>query len=276
MNQNARETLSGSRDIKCVEAADLPKRKFPATRGQREARFQVVVKQSVLNDIYRHGGSSSDIEVCGVLVGNVYHDEVGPFLYVEAGIRGEHAGNQAAQVTFTAETWSYIHAEMEKHDATQRILGWYHTHPGFGIFLSAMDLFIEEHFFNLPWQVALVYDPHNGEEGVFVWQAGKAVRDVILVEEDALSRKQQEVAAVAGRLDAATHPARGDRAPAKVGQTATMALSSGISCRRFCRGLAYPVGHLAESVGETKLGHRLHTRPGISGYDWAATERPGK
>ncbi len=30
------------------------------------------------------GAVPPDIEVCGVLVGNVYHDDHGPYLYVEA------------------------------------------------------------------------------------------------------------------------------------------------------------------------------------------------
>ena len=48
---------------------------------------------------------------------------------------------------------------MDAEHSEERIVGWYHTHPGFGIFLSGMDLFIQDHFFNLPWQVAFVYDP---------------------------------------------------------------------------------------------------------------------
>ena len=39
------------------------------------------------------------------------------------------------------------------------IVGWYHTHPDFGIFLSHHDLFIHQHFFAQPLQVAYVVDP---------------------------------------------------------------------------------------------------------------------
>ncbi len=47
-----------------------------------------------------------------------------------------------------------------------------------------MDLFIQENFFNQSWHIASVYDPHSGDEGVFVWRAGKAVRETFLVEHD--------------------------------------------------------------------------------------------
>jgi proteasome lid subunit RPN8/RPN11 len=166
--------------------------------GPRRPGFQVVARRSALNDIYRHGHASPGHEICGVLVGNVYRDEAGPFLYLEASVRGERAGSQGAQVTFTPETWAYVQDQMERHHAGRRMVGWYHTHPAFGIFLSGMDLFIQENFFSLPWQVAFVYDPVSGEEGMFVWREGAPEREAFLVEEDAVSEKREVVGARGG------------------------------------------------------------------------------
>jgi proteasome lid subunit RPN8/RPN11 len=190
-------------DVNSLNASEYPQRALPPVQGRRPG-FQAVARRSVLNDVYRHGHANSDVEVCGVLVGNVYRDEAGPFLYVEAGIRGEHAGSQGAQVTFTPETWTHVQDEMEKRHSDKKILGWYHTHPGFGVFLSGMDLFIQENFFALPWQTAYVYDPVSGEEGLFVWREGVPVRDAFLVEEDAVSEKRPEVVRRAGAADSLT------------------------------------------------------------------------
>jgi len=152
-----------------------------------------VIKRSALNAIHRHGASKPDVEVCGVLVGNVYHDRAGPFLYIEDVVRGDYAANNLAQVTFTAQTWQHIQAEMESKHPEQKIVGWYHTHPDFGIFLSKMDLFIHESFFNIPWQAAFVYDPKRGDEGLFLWKKGLAERDEFLVQEDWASAPPEEV-----------------------------------------------------------------------------------
>ena len=46
-----------------------------------------------------------------------------------------------------------------------------------------MDLFIQDNFFNLPWQVAFVYDPIAGDDGSFVWRAGKSEREPFVVDE---------------------------------------------------------------------------------------------
>jgi proteasome lid subunit RPN8/RPN11 len=181
---HAESQTTALRDVSQIDTADLPHRAIPAvTGGSREPRFQIAVKQSALNKLHRHG-LSQDVEVCGVLVGDVYRDDSGPWLYVEDAIEGDHAAQRDAQVTFTAETWAHIQSVMDADHPDKKILGWYHTHPGFGIFLSEMDQFIQENFFPLPWQVALVYDPKAGEEGVFVWKDGKPEAELFLIESD--------------------------------------------------------------------------------------------
>lgn len=91
---------------------------------------------------------------------------------VAASIRGEGMTSKSAEVTFTHETWAEINRRMDRDFADERIVGWYHSHPDFGIFLSDRDLFIHEHFFPAPGQIAVVIDPVRDEEGVFVWQEG--------------------------------------------------------------------------------------------------------
>jgi proteasome lid subunit RPN8/RPN11 len=109
---------------------------------------------------------------------------MGPYLHIEHCIRGDSAKGRSTNVTFTAETWQHIQETMDRSYPDKKIVGWYHTHPGFGIFLSDMDVFICDNFFNLPWQVAFVYDPLGGDEGNFVWRAGKPKRERMLIEDD--------------------------------------------------------------------------------------------
>jgi hypothetical protein len=78
----------------------------------------------------------------------------------------------AATVTFTHEAWEHVHSELDRRYPGEKIVGWYHSHPGFGIFLSREDMFIHENFFSEWWQVAYVVDPLAGEEGIFGWRDG--------------------------------------------------------------------------------------------------------
>jgi proteasome lid subunit RPN8/RPN11 len=57
-------------------------------------------------------------------------------------------------------------AQERTRGSSTRIVGWFHTHPGHGIFMSNTDR--ENHrLYTQPWQVALVVDPHSRHWGFF-------------------------------------------------------------------------------------------------------------
>lgn len=51
------------------------------------------------------------------------------------------------------------------------VVGWYHTHPGMGLFLSDADIRTHRVLFGRPWQVAWVFDP-GCWTGAFFARAG--------------------------------------------------------------------------------------------------------
>ena len=157
-------------DVRQLRATELPEAAFPGGRNQD---FRVFFEPKVHDEIRRHAAENIAVEICGVLVGRWARDAEGPFVRVAESIRGEAATSRFAEVTFTHETWAKINAEMDSRFADLAIVGWYHSHPDFGVFLSDRDRFIQEHFFSGPGQVAYVVDPIRHTEGVFTWQAGK-------------------------------------------------------------------------------------------------------
>ncbi|HEX4604877.1 MAG TPA: Mov34/MPN/PAD-1 family protein, partial [Candidatus Angelobacter sp.] len=128
----------------------------------------VVMEAEVARKIRQHARSSMKAEVCGVLIGSTEHER----MTVEACIAGINAAQGGAHVTFTQDTWEHIYKIKDKEFPDHKIVGWYHSHPGFGVFLSEHDLFIQQNFFSNPQQVAWVYDPHTDEEGCFGWVGG--------------------------------------------------------------------------------------------------------
>ena len=132
---------------------------------------KVEFDSAVLQHIRRHARGSMGAEICGVLIGNVTEGVT----RVEACIAGEKATEGGAHVTFTQQTWEHIYKVKDTKFAESSIVGWYHSHPGFGIFLSDYDLFIHENFFAASHQVAWVFDPHSDEEGCFGWASGEIV-----------------------------------------------------------------------------------------------------
>ncbi|HKV64151.1 MAG TPA: Mov34/MPN/PAD-1 family protein [Candidatus Acidoferrum sp.] len=133
--------------------------------GGKGPQPAVVVESEVLRQIRQHARSCSKAEVCGVLIGSDDKNSV----VIEACIAGANAAQAGTHVTFTQDTWAHIYQTKDAKYPDYRIVGWYHSHPGFGVFLSDHDTFIHKNFFSSPLQVAWVYDPHSDEEGCFGW-----------------------------------------------------------------------------------------------------------
>lgn len=114
-----------------------------------------------------HCSASAGNEVCGVLVGFTGEEAGLRWTRVVAVIEGRHAREDQMSVTFTHETWDAVHAKLAERDDKARVIGWYHTHPDFGIFYSAPDVFVHRNFFGLEGQVGVVVDPVRAERGVF-------------------------------------------------------------------------------------------------------------
>ena len=182
MADDVADDVAEARDAAAIRSGEWPDR--PTAAAGRDGRFQVVYRQSALDAIHLHGQTRTDVEVGGVLIGTGCRDARGPYLLVEACIPALDANSRSTNVTFTADAWHSIQTVMDRDYPDKKMVGWYHTHPGFGIFLSGMDLFICENFFNLPWQVAFVYDPLGGDEGNFVWRDNAPVREPVLLEDD--------------------------------------------------------------------------------------------
>jgi len=134
------------------------------------AEFRVYLDDKILKDSFEHANSDTSVEGGGLLLGQVYRDDAGPYVSVNHILKAKETKSSQAQITFTHDTWTHFWNEIDENYSDQKIVGWYHSHPGFGIFLSEMDLFIQREYFNNPWQVALVVDPISMNSGVFVWK----------------------------------------------------------------------------------------------------------
>ena len=157
-------------DYRALSQMELVKKSFPEVQYD----FRIYIDESAFDRICNNAEKTR--EVGGILVGDVLKDKNGPFIRVDHVIEALHAEEKGTELTITHETWNHIHEQMDKTHAGKRILGWYHTHPNFGIFLSEQDQFIQQSFFNLAFQIALVYDPVRKVHGVFSWRDSKPWR----------------------------------------------------------------------------------------------------
>jgi proteasome lid subunit RPN8/RPN11 len=137
-----------------------------------ELSVLVFMEQAAYIRVSVHANSDS-VEVGGVLVGQWCLDEADgrQFLVIRHALPARHTRQGNVYMTFTQDSLVDLHDQIEKRFEGERIVGWYHTHPRMGIFLSPFDTWLHNNFFPEPWQVALVVEPFTSLGGFFIRQA---------------------------------------------------------------------------------------------------------
>lgn len=137
-----------------------------------DADLPIYVDLDALLDMEDHASSDTRVELGGVMLGGHFEDDEGkPFVVVTDTLRAQHYESTKGSFKFTHDTWAEISRRRDAYPTSTQMVGWYHTHPDWGVFLSGMDLFICDHFFNKPLDVAYVIDPCRGHRGMFQWTA---------------------------------------------------------------------------------------------------------
>lgn len=134
---------------------------------------KVYIKQDIYKAMEKFALSDTAKELGSIMLGN-YTDDMGKTnVVISEYIEAKYTDASASTLTFTHETWDYVHKQQDLLYPSLKIIGWQHTHPNYGIFLSNYDLFIQDNFFNLTFQVAYVIDPIQHIRGFFQWKNGK-------------------------------------------------------------------------------------------------------
>ena len=136
----------------------------------RVPQVSVFLSQKAFVRICVHAGSDLDNEVGGWLLGKwrADHQTGEEFIVVDAILPAIYTRQGSAFLTFTQDSQVAMHSLMEEKFPEKELVGWYHTHPRMGLFLSSHDLFLHNNFFPKPWQVALVVEPHTNVGGFFI------------------------------------------------------------------------------------------------------------
>ena len=146
------------------------KANLKAWGNAEDSKVVVYIRKDVHDAIYRHGKANPEREVGGILVGSVSEDSLGKYrVDIVGAVQAESAPGTQAQVQFTGAAWGQLVASAQRDYPNQKVVGWYHTHPGFGVFLSDDDIASHRVAFSNPWHVAAVCDPVRDELCLFGW-----------------------------------------------------------------------------------------------------------
>ena len=73
------------------------------------------------------------------------------------------------RVLLTDEVMNEVRAKLNKYFPDCELMGWMHTQPGYGIFLTTQDIRLQKQFFGKPYQTLMIIDPIENIEAFFLW-----------------------------------------------------------------------------------------------------------
>jgi proteasome lid subunit RPN8/RPN11 len=150
---------------------------YYSTKGNdawlHKSQAKVVIIRETLKFILDHAQQDTRLERFGILLGGIYEDPLhGIWVEIVSMLPAQNVDASIAHVEVSIEEMSRINNSvmqvLDSSDQRIRKIGWYHTHPGHGVFMSHTDRNNQAQFYKEAWNVALVVDPIRGQDGVFV------------------------------------------------------------------------------------------------------------
>jgi proteasome lid subunit RPN8/RPN11 len=124
--------------------------------------FYVSIEEGVLDKVMERAKSTEN-EIIGVLVGTIEEHTI----LISDAISGEQE-QQSTRATLPPTTIAKVTDKILKGEVKGRIVGWYHSHPGFGLFMSSTDVNTQKNLQQFSSNVtALIVDPDCEEFGFF-------------------------------------------------------------------------------------------------------------
>ncbi len=142
------------------------------TRDCRETEYSgscVFMSNAAFEFIEDYSRTDTSREIGGFLLGHYSGDQDDFKVWIEAAVEAAYVETSKAGLRFTHRTWEFLAETREQNFPDCRVVGWFHTHPGLGTFISKHDLFIHDTFFESFWKVSYVIDPLSEEHAFYGW-----------------------------------------------------------------------------------------------------------
>lgn len=99
------------------------------------------------------------------MMGSVFCDDEGEYVVV-TGTATSKLDASKVSVRFDKESYNQLFASMDSSEG-EGVVGWYHSHPGFGCYMSDTDIRTHQGIFGEDAGFAIVIDPAESELAAF-------------------------------------------------------------------------------------------------------------
>ncbi|HLQ59218.1 MAG TPA: hypothetical protein VK113_06855 [Gemmatimonadales bacterium] len=131
-------------------------------RPSGRSPYPVFFQQEAVIALQEHLKGSPTQAIFGFLIGDVYRDPETGVLYsvIDKTLKLSQPIYGDKTEVVVSRLWDRMQEQLKKAAGT--LLGWYHSHPGQGGFLTTHDVETHEKFFTDPWQVAILVAAEAG------------------------------------------------------------------------------------------------------------------
>lgn len=143
----------------------------------------IFVDESVISKIALHAelGYLENEEVMGLIMGTVYVDDEGEYA-VAKGTATSGLVATDSSVKFDPDTIEDLFSSMDENEC-KTVVGWYHSHPGFGCYLSDTDMRSHTEIFGDRIGFSVVLDPSDETLMVFIKDEGEFRKAQMIISE---------------------------------------------------------------------------------------------
>lgn len=158
-------------NFEILEQPTPPKNRCIIVGSAIEEEYKIFINYATISKSLKHGLKDTINEMGGVLVGNIYSDKRidDDFLYVDVkDIYPVARVGVKKKFSFTEEELENLKGEIKEKHPDSSIVGWYHSHPGWGVDLSEDDQDTHMSFFGHKWNVLLVVESVAKDFSIYV------------------------------------------------------------------------------------------------------------
>src|SRR5213592_1937757 len=134
----------------------------PGGKSTSRSPYPIFFQQEAVIALQEHLKSSPTQAIFGFLIGDLYRDPETGVLYtvIDKTLKLSQAIYGDKTEVVVSRLWDRMQEQLAKASAS--LLGWYHSHPGQGGFLTTHDVETHEKFFTDPWHVAILVAAEAG------------------------------------------------------------------------------------------------------------------
>ncbi len=140
---------------------------------------EAYIDDSLMLDLERRArdAAGQGKEWMGLLTGTAFTWRGRKYIVIDGCASAKNEAT-AVSVRFNEEAFGSLAGDIAQCASQGKsVVGWVHTHPGYGCFLSATDLRTQASYFNEDYSVALVIDPTKTEDNRALKRFFKLTKD---------------------------------------------------------------------------------------------------